>query len=96
VVGHLKINFVYAENDTQHDAEVETEAITLQMTYELNENVTLKYIGGYRDVTEDRIYDYEGSAAPFITLERRKVYEQTSHEFQLKGSFAKVEITAGL
>ena len=86
----------YAENDTQHDADVETDAITLQMTYELNENVTLKYIGGYRDVTEDRIYDYDGSAAPFITLERWNVYDQTSHEFQLNGSFANVELTAGL
>ena len=89
----LLINF-YAENDTQHDADVETDAITLQMTYELNENVTT-YIGGYRDVTEDH-YDYDGSAAPFITLERWNVYDQTSHEFQLNGSFANVELTAGL
>ena len=38
------------------------------MTYELNENITLKYIGGYRDVTEDRIYDYDGSAALSLHL----------------------------
>tara|TARA_Y100000591_G_scaffold310433_1_gene312755 strand:- start:251 stop:1639 length:1389 start_codon:yes stop_codon:yes gene_type:complete len=66
------------------------------MTYELNDNLTVKYIGGYRDVSEDRIYDYDGSAAPFITLERWNVYDQTSHEIQLNGSFDKVEFTAGL
>ena len=86
----------YAENDTQHDADVETDAITLQMTYELNDNLTVKYIGGYRDVSEDRIYDYDGSAAPFITLERWNVYDQTSHEVQLNGSFDNIEFTAGL
>jgi len=86
----------YAENDTQHDASVETDAITLQMTYELNENLTVKYIGGYRDVSEDRIYDFDGSAAPFITIERWNVYDQTSHELQLNGSYNNVEFTAGL
>ena len=60
------------------------------MTYELSDNLTVKYIGGYRDVTEDRIYDYDGSAAPFITLERWNVYDQTSHEVQLNGSLANV------
>ena len=93
--GTSLINFLMLKT-IQHDADVETDAITLQMTYELNENITLKYIGGYRDVTEDRIYDYDGSAAPFITLERWNVYDQTSHEFQLNGSFANVELTAGL
>ena len=86
----------YAENDTQHDASVKTEAITLNMSYELNDNLTVKYIFGYRDVTEDRIYDYDGSAAPFITLERWNVYDQTSHEIQLNGSYNNVEFTAGL
>ena len=86
----------YAENDTQHDASVETDAITLNMKYELNDSLTLTYIMGHRDVKEDRIYDYDGSSAPFITIERWNEYDQTSHEIRLDGSYDNVQFTAGL
>ena len=86
----------YAENDTQHEASTETDAITLNMKLDLNENLSLTYILGHRDVSEDRIYDFDGSAAPFITIERWNEYDQTSHELRLDGSYNNVEFTAGL
>ena len=66
------------------------------MKYELNDSLTLTYIMGHRDVKEDRIYDYDGSSAPFITIERWNEYDQTSHEIRLDGSYDNVQFTAGL
>ena len=85
-----------SENDTENEAELETDAITLNMSYDLNDNLTLVYTGGYREIDEYRIYDFDGSAAPFITIERWNEYDQTSHEFRLDGSYDKVSFTAGL
>ena len=86
----------YAENDTQHDASNEVDAITLNMKYEINDSLTLTYIMGHRDVKEDRIYDFDGSSAPFITIERWNEYDQTSHELRIDGSYDNVKFTAGL
>ena len=72
----------YAENDTNNDAALETDAITINASYQINENSQLVYVGSTRDTSEYRIYDYDGSAAPFITIERWNDYEQTSHELR--------------
>jgi iron complex outermembrane receptor protein len=49
-----------------------------------------------RKVNEYRLYDFDASAAPMITIERFNQYEQTSQELRLDGSFEKVKFTAGL
>jgi len=53
-------------------------------------------VTGQRDVDEYRIYDFDASAVPFITIERFNEYEQTSQELRLDGSFDRVRFTAGL
>ncbi len=85
-----------SENDTENEAELDTDAITLSMSYELNDNMTLVYTGGYRDMDEYRIYDFDGSAAPFITIERWNEYDQTSHEFRIDGAYDNISFTTGL
>ena len=47
---------VIAENDTNNDAALETDAITINATYEINENSQLVYVGSTRDTSEYRIY----------------------------------------
>ena len=42
------------------------------------------------------LVDFQKTVSPTFTLERWNVYDQTSHEVQLNGSFANVEFTAGL
>ena len=44
---------------------------------------------------EYRIYDFDGSAAPFITIERFNEYEQFSQEFRIDGSWDTVKLSAG-
>ena len=85
-----------AENDKDNKYSLDTDAYTLKMTYELNNNITLVSITGYRDVEEYRIYDLDASAAPFITIERWNEYDQLSQEFRLDGQWDTVTLTAGL
>lgn len=86
----------FAENDKDHDFELDTDALTLKMIYDINENFSLTSVTSYRDVEEYRFYDYDASAHPFITIERWNEYDQTTQEFRLDGTFENVTFTAGL
>lgn len=83
-------------NDKDHEYSLDTDAFTLKMQYELNDNITLVSVTGYRDVEEYRIYDFDASEAPFITIERWNEYDQLSQELRLQGQWDKVKLTAGL
>jgi len=86
----------YSENDKDNVYRLDTDAITLNMTLDLNENLTLVSVTGRREVDEYRLYDFDASAAPMITIERDNEYEQTSQELRLDGNFDRVSFTAGL
>ena len=83
-------------NDKDNDFLLDTDALTLKMSYELNENLTLVSITGYRDVIEERFTDFDSSAAPFITIDRDNEYTQKSQEFRLDGNWETVTLSAGL
>lgn len=84
-----------AENDTENDAELDTDAYTLNMRYHINDNITLASVTGYRDMDEYRIYDFDGSSAPYITIERWNEYDQFSQELRVDASWDKLSFTAG-
>ena len=86
----------HSENDTTNNASLETDAITLNMRYEINDNLTLVSVTGHREVDEYRIYDFDGSAADYITIERWNEYEQFSQELRIDGSWDTLTLTAGL
>ncbi|MFM8356668.1 MAG: TonB-dependent receptor [Gammaproteobacteria bacterium] len=85
-----------AENDTDNNAALETDAYTLNMSFDLNENLQLVSVTGYRDMGEYRIFDFDGSAAPFITIERKNEYDQFSQEFRIDGSWDNVTMSTGI
>ncbi len=85
-----------SENNTDNEAELTTDAYTLNMSYELNENMTLVSVTGYRELDEYRIYDFDGSSAPFITIERENEYDQLSQELRIDASWERVSLTAGV
>ena len=85
-----------SENDTNNEAELLTDAYTLNMRYDLNENITLVSVTGYREVDEYRIYDFDASAAPYITIERWNEYDQFSQELRLDGSWDNFNLTTGV
>ena len=76
-----------AEGDTNQDAHLETDAFTLNMSYDLNDFMTLVSVTGYRDMDEYRIYDFDGSVLPFITIERWNEYDQFSQELRIDASW---------
>ncbi len=85
-----------ATNDTENEAELDTDAYTLNMRYDLNENLTLVSVTGYRDLEEYRIYDFDASSAPYITIERWNEYDQLSQELRIDGTYENLTFTGGL
>lgn len=83
-------------NDTENEAELITDALTLNIRYDINDNLTLVSTTGYRELEEYRIFDFDGSPAPFITIERWNEYEQFSQELRLDGAYENVSFSAGL
>lgn len=84
-----------SQNDTDNRAELDTKALTLNMSLDLNDNMTLHSITGYRDMDEYRIYDFDASSAPFITIERWNEYDQFSEELFIEGKWDNFNFTAG-
>ena len=84
-----------SENDTDNDADLDTLAFTLNMSYEINDSMTLRSVTGYRDMDEWRIYDFDASRAPFITIERDNEYDQFSQELRLEGQWERLSLVAG-
>ncbi len=85
-----------SENDKDNDFELDTDAYTLKMVYDIDDNMSLVSVTGYREVDEYRIYDFDGSAVPYITIERWNEYDQFSQELRLDANFENVTFTAGL
>ena len=85
-----------SENDTRNAAELDTTAYTLSMRLDLDDNLTLVSTTGYRELTEYGIFDFDGSAAPFITIEKFNDFDQLSQELRLDGSYENLNFTAGV
>jgi iron complex outermembrane receptor protein len=85
-----------SENDTKNAADLDTTAYTLNMRYDINENLTVVSTTGYRELTEYGIFDFDGSAAPFITIEKFNDFDQLSQEFRIDGSYDNFSFTSGL
>ncbi|MFL2504496.1 MAG: TonB-dependent receptor [Candidatus Azotimanducaceae bacterium] len=86
----------FSDNDKDNLSELDTESLTLNMSYEINENLTLVSITGHRKLDEYRYYDFDASPNPFITIERKNDFEQTSQELRLDGNYDKVSFSAGV
>ena len=73
--------------DLPNPGRVNTTAYTLDMTANLSEEVKLVSLIGYRKMQEYRKYDFDGSEADFITIERDNSFKQISGELRLEGSW---------
>ncbi|MGE0666967.1 MAG: TonB-dependent receptor [Sphingomonadales bacterium] len=73
--------------DLPNPGKVHTNAYTLDLSYELTDELKAVGLFGYRDMKEYRKYDFDGSTADHITIERDNDYEQFSGEVRLEGSW---------
>jgi iron complex outermembrane receptor protein len=76
-----------------------TTAYTLNMSASLSDELKLVSVTGIRDMREYRKYDFDGSTADFITIERDNSFKQWSEEFRIEGkwdtSMGKIDAVAG-
>ncbi|MDX1580139.1 MAG: TonB-dependent receptor, partial [Alphaproteobacteria bacterium] len=81
-------------------AKLDVEAITLNTTTELTDNIQIVTVTGYRNLVEDRLYDFDGSSADFIYIDRENDFDQFSQEVRFEGnwdteSLGNISIVAG-
>ncbi len=81
--------------DTPNPTHFDVDAYTLNMSYDLSDHLKLVSVTGYRDMTEDRLLDFDGSADNFITLQRDNDYDQTSQELRLVGTWDTLSVVTG-
>ncbi len=81
--------------DTANPISYDVDAYTLHMDYDLNDHLKIVSVTGYRDMTEDRTLDFDGSSSPFITITRDNDYDQTSQELRLEGTWENVSFVTG-
>jgi iron complex outermembrane recepter protein len=76
----------------------EVEGHNLTISYEINDNLTLKSITGYRDLEDDVSQNFSEAFGDAGSLETHTVtdHDQFSQELQLVGSTDKVKYVAGL
>ncbi len=82
--------------DNKNQGQFDTDAFTLQMTYDLNDNNSLTYIGGYRDEYEKSDWEYDATAMDYINIFAENYYEQESHELRLETNFDNATLTTGI
>ena len=83
------------EIDINNPAKTAVDAYTLNMAFDVTENMRLVSVSGFRDMIEDQIIDFDGTSANHITLERLNDYEQFSQELRLEGSWNNVDFVVG-
>ena len=78
---------------------VDTYAVTLNMSYKLNDNLKLVSITGYRHQHEMTSFDFDASSDNFINIATDAHYHQISEELRAEGSWdtkvGKINLTAG-
>ena len=81
--------------DSPNDNLLDTKAYTLQMHYDVTDDIRLVSVTGYRDQTEDRFIDLDGSSSNLITINRDNTYDQFSQEFRVEGKWNNVTFVGG-
>jgi iron complex outermembrane recepter protein len=81
--------------DTANPSDFDVDAYTLNMSYDLSDHFKLVSVTGYRDMTEDRLLDFDGSSDNFITLSRNNDFDQTSEELRLEGAWDNLTLVTG-
>jgi len=78
---------------------VSTYAVTLNMSYALNDHLKLVSVTGYRNQHEKDEFEFDGSSADFITISTNAHYHQFSEELRAEGNWdtgiGKISAVAG-
>ena len=84
------------ESDGSNFSDNEYESTIVTVNYD-TENFLYTYIYGYRDMDEQNMQDFDGSAARALRMNFFNDWEQTSHEFRVTSQFSdKFQFIAGV
>ena len=84
------------ESDGSNFSDNEYESTIVTVNYD-TENFLYTYIYGYRDMDEQNMQDFDGSAARALRMNYFNDWEQTSHEFRVTSQFSdKFQFIAGV
>ena len=81
--------------ERQNKANFDTTAVSLTMKYDINENLQLVSVTGWRDEEEDTINEFDGSSLPYIWIDNDNTHEQKSTELRLEGTYDKFNFVLG-
>ena len=81
--------------DVANPASLTTNAYTLDTSFELDDNMRVVSVFGYREMTEDRLLDFDGTSANYITIDRENDFDQLSEEIRFHGDWDRVHLAAG-
>jgi outer membrane receptor protein involved in Fe transport len=76
--------------------ERETEDFNLRMLWQISSQLTLNYIGGYRDYDSLEVFDADGTAAPFAEFSEQADGDQHSQELRINFSNDSIQAFAGI
>ena len=85
-----------SELDLNNPASFEVDALTMNLSYDLSDNMRLVSVTGYRDMVEYRKGDFDGSSGNYITIERDNDYDQISEELRLEWSSGDLDVVSGV
>ncbi len=82
--------------DFNGPASFDVDAYTLNMNLDLNDQLHLVSVTGYREMVEDRLIDFDGAKGNYITIERDNDYEQFSQELRLEFTTDRLSLVGGV
>ena len=84
------------ETSTSNDGDYENNVYTLNMNYDLTDNLSLVSVTGYHDTpTEDYLSEFDGIREEFILIDNDNEYEQFTQELRLEGTWNKLDYVVG-
>ncbi len=81
--------------NADNSSSLSTTAYTLNMKYDLNDDFSLVSVTGFRDMSEDRFLDFDGTEVDLITINRDNSFDQFSQELRIEGKWNDFTIVAG-
>ncbi len=81
--------------ETNNPAQYDTDAVTLNMKFQINDNLQVVTVAGWRDETEDYYSDLDGTPIEYLGIDNDNVHEQKSIEVRLEGSYDKFDFVLG-
>ncbi len=82
--------------DITNPASTEVTAYTLNTTFDINDALRIVSVTGYRDMEENRIFDFDGTSARYIDISRLNDFRQFSQELRLEGVVGDFSFVSGV